>query len=112
MKTATAIDGSENLEDAKVRVSANPYTPYEAKVSLHEITDMVSHLQGEMLTIVEASMPEGKQLEALKSLVRNSLWKTQEVVSRWYYAQTNGKAEPFPYANNVPRSRSTLPVGE
>lgn len=42
------------------------------------LTKQNSHLQGRLLTQLEASMPKGRQLEALKEIVSNILWETSE----------------------------------
>ena len=35
------------------------------------INSQIRHLMGDVLTVVEASYPEGKQLEAVKSLIKS-----------------------------------------
>lgn len=37
-----------------------------------------SHLQGRLLTQLEASMPPGRQLEALKEIMNSILWEGQQ----------------------------------
>lgn len=35
----------------------------------------ISHLEGELLTLIDASFAEKEQREAIKSLVRNTIWR-------------------------------------
>lgn len=41
------------------------------------------HLEGRVLTLIEASTVDEKQCEAVKSLARSAIWETLEKVGRW-----------------------------
>jgi hypothetical protein len=41
---------------------------------IYDGTD-VSHLEGELLTVIDASFADKSQREAIKSLVRNTIWR-------------------------------------
>ena len=54
------------LEDAKKEVAATSLTISQ----LHQLS---KNLEGKLLTICDASVPEGKQAKAIKDLVREAL---------------------------------------
>lgn len=53
-------------------------TPNDSKFTIvyGNLNNMVSHLEGKLLTIMEASISNKEQLEAVKSLVRQTIWTT------------------------------------
>ncbi len=52
---------------------------------------------GVILTILEASIPEGKQLEAAKSIIKNSIHRDAQDLETWSYQNINGKWTTFPF---------------
>ena len=55
------------------------------------------HLQGKVLTIIEAALTDKDQLMAVKSLVRQALWDDMEQVTRWMAGQRDGMGNTFPF---------------
>jgi hypothetical protein len=57
-----------------------------------------NELLGHILTIVDASVPESDQKKAMKSLIKQSVWKTYDVVWKWMNDQRgNGNGSSFPF---------------
>ena len=46
-----------------------------------DLSNMIKNIEGVMLTIIDASCPDKEQREAVKSLVRNGIWKERERLS-------------------------------
>lgn len=42
----------------------------------------ISHLEGELLTVVDASFADKQQREAIKSLIRNTIWRFNSSMER------------------------------
>jgi hypothetical protein len=61
-----------------------------------EFASYTRHQVGVVLTILEASIPEGRQLEAAKSLVKNSLHRDAKELAEWVEGNTDGK-KVFPF---------------
>ena len=61
---------------AKGGQANRPSTPFERLNSAfqNESYRITQHLEGKLLTIVDASFPDREQREAVKSLVRNAIW--------------------------------------
>jgi hypothetical protein len=51
-------------------------------VDFHAVQAQFSFLQGKVLTIIEASLPEGKQLEAVKGLIKGAFRDQTDYVAR------------------------------
>lgn len=67
------------------------YENYTATVVSLDLTELFRHIEGKMLTIVDASFPDKDQREAVKSLVRVSLWgNTYEEVQKSLFCRQNG----------------------
>lgn len=71
--------------------------PISVKLTGGEFASYTRHQVGVVLTILEASIPEGKQLEAAKSIVKNSLHRDAVELETYCYGNTDGKAETFPF---------------
>lgn len=75
---------------------------FESKISLSQIADFTSDIEGKILTVIDASMTEQKQREAVKSLVRQYIWSDFDKVREWFYSQTENTACSFPFNPNLP----------
>lgn len=69
------------------------------KVTNGQFLRFGDHLQGRLLTIVEASIGDKTQLDAIKSLVKQALWGDFEQVTRWMAKQDEekGMGNNFPF---------------
>jgi hypothetical protein len=63
---------------------------YEGKVQSREMSSLISYLEGQMLTIVDAVFPEGSQRESVKSLVKRNIWETYEEIQRGLFQKHKG----------------------
>ncbi len=75
--------------------------PGKTRISLTDVGSVLSKLEGKILTIVDASYSAKEQNEAIKSLVRNSVWDEFDVVRKWYYEQSDNGKTPFPYGQSL-----------
>lgn len=69
-------------------------------ITSEKLGAFVSHLQGTILTIIDASYTDREQREAVKSLVRNALWDNTGLVVKWMSenAKTDDKTlSTFPF---------------
>ena len=71
--------------------------PSNVKMTSGEFAQYTRHQVGVVLTILEASIPEGSQLEATKSLVKNSIHRDAQELESWSYQNVDGKASSFPF---------------
>ena len=70
---------SKDIIEGKMPVGSG--TPI---VSRDECFEMINNIQGKMLTVIDASIGEMKQREAVKSLIRMSLNDIRDIVNnRW-----------------------------
>ncbi len=75
----------------------------EKSISMDELVSLTNHNQGKILTALEASYPEGKQLDAIKSLVKSMLWDSTEQVRAWIWEQdrspdSDNSSRIFPFS--------------
>lgn len=76
--------------------------PLKNRMSLSDLQFFNSHTMGDVLTILDAVMPEGKQKESAKSLVKKAMWANFDIVRDWYYANYDERTDSvFPF-NNAP----------
>lgn len=61
-------------------------TPQKS-LNFMEIQTQVSFLQGKILTIIEASLPEGKQLEAVKGLTKGAFRDQIDYIGRLCFSE-------------------------
>lgn len=59
----------------------------EKELSFHAIQSQIAFLQGKVLTIIEASYPEGTQLEAVKGLVKGAFRDQTDYIARLCYTE-------------------------
>lgn len=80
-------------------ISTNDKEIFETKISLDDMCYFVSNIEGRILTVIDASITEPKQKEAVKSLIRQFVWKDFDRVRDWFYGQDikNGIAGSFPF---------------
>lgn len=71
----------------------------EKKINLIQVYCLVSDLEGKILTVIDASITEQKQREAIKSLLRQYIWGDFDKVRDWFYKQSEGNACNFPFGN-------------
>lgn len=69
----------------------------EATLTCKDLNSFVSHLQGKVLTVVDASVGDKDQKEAIKSLLRSALWEPTSNVYQWIHGQKEGNGSSFPY---------------
>lgn len=62
-----------------------------------DLMSLGRHMEGKVLTVVEAAITNSDQLKATKSLLRNALWDTLDVVGKWMVKQTGPIKSSFPY---------------
>jgi len=62
-----------------------------------EFASYTRHQIGVILTILEASIPEGKQLDAAKSLIKNNIHRDAQDLEVWSYQNIDGKGSTFPF---------------
>ena len=72
-------------------------------ITLWQLENVITSLSGRLLTIIEASIIDKGQRDAVKSLIKKELWETYNDVSDWYYQQDkDGKNRSiFPLRGNV-----------
>ena len=71
-------------------------------VSSNNLSFFVSHLQGEILTVIDAVISEPKQNKAVKDILRNKIWESYQQVHEWCVLESGnyGKtqtAHPYPF---------------
>lgn len=76
----------------------------EKKINLIQVQFLVSDLEGKILTVIDASITEQKQREAIKSLIKQYIWGDFDKIAEWFYKQSEGNAYNFPfgYAHMAP----------
>lgn len=69
---------------------------YKAELDSQDFTSLTRFLEGQMLTIVDASIVDLPQREAVKSLVRKALWNdVYENVQSCLFQRQNGHKYPL-----------------
>lgn len=72
------------------------YEQYQGTVRSSDFTDYTRYIEGMMLTIVDASFSDPKQREAVKSLVKRSLWvEAAEMAYKFMYQRSKGEEFPI-----------------
>jgi hypothetical protein len=76
---------------------------FENKINLHQVQTVISDLEGKILTVIDASITDQKQREAIKSLLRQYIWGDFDKVRDWFYNQDSEKGigSNFPFRGNV-----------
>lgn len=67
-----------------------------AKLSSRNILSLEGHILGKVLTIVDASVANIDQREAMKMLIKEAVWDTTNLVTKWMSEQEEGKGSSFP----------------
>lgn len=70
---------SSEFLDKKVDYS----TPLKANVHVEDLIAYNNHVMGEVLTLIDSSIPESTQQKALKSLIKQSMWRAYNEVWEW-----------------------------
>jgi hypothetical protein len=68
-----------------------------ARLNCRNLNSFVSHLQGTVLTVVDASIADKTQCEAVKSLIKNALWEPTSTVYQWIHDQKDKNGSNFPF---------------
>ena len=70
-----------------------------AEVSSKNIADFSSVLVGKILTVIDASVTDREQREAMKSLIKQNLWSTVDIFVQWMSEQNkkSGNSSTFPF---------------
>lgn len=67
---------------------------------IHNLDAYNKHLIGRILTLLEASIQDGKQLNALKNLVKQDFWNARDVVWKWMsvdHSEEPNNFDSFPF---------------
>lgn len=89
---------SINQKGQNVKWNDQPIVmPDKMLITLGNVADFLSNLEGKILTISDASIPDEKQNNAVKSIIRNTVWEQFDVVREWYYKQSDNGKTPFPF---------------
>lgn len=83
-------------------INPNDKERFEPKISLSQIADFTSNIEGKILTVIDASITETKQREAVKSLVRQYVWSNFDKVREWFYEQSKDTVTGFPFDSELP----------
>jgi hypothetical protein len=81
-------------------VSPNGDEPFKNKINLHQVNTLITDLEGKILTVIDASITDQKQREAVKSLLRQYIWGDFDKVRNWFYDQTETSCGSFPFRGN------------
>jgi len=65
--------------------------------SSKNIADFESTVLGKILTIIDASIVDKEQREAMKSLIKQQVWSTTDIVVKWMAEQQGEGGSTFPY---------------
>lgn len=68
-----------------------------AKLSTKNISDFETQILGKILTIMDASITDHKQRDALRQLIMQATWDVVNDVFKWMKATSEGKDSIFPY---------------
>jgi hypothetical protein len=71
----------------------------KAEVSASDFISYNNAILGEVLTLVDASLPESDQRKALKSLIKQCMWRNYDLVWKWLNEQKNGSGSTFPLSS-------------
>jgi hypothetical protein len=73
------------------------YTELGAYIRAIQLIAYDNYLTGQILTIVDASVPEGEQKKAMKSLIKQAVWKSYDAVWEWMNKIRGNEVVPFPF---------------
>ena len=77
-------------------------TPHKNLISLEELENYQGSLVGKILNIVDASYSDKEQKEALKRLVKSTMWSQFDVVRKWYYDNySDDEVVMFPFRGEI-----------
>ena len=91
---------NEKVSDDELVLEEGAFSPYEmytAAINSKNLNDFTRHLQGKLLTIIDASISDKDQCKAIKSLISEKLWESNHTVQEWMFEQEGGKESSFPY---------------
>jgi len=90
-----------------VSPSVTPKLPLHEGAFLEPLTlewgrvySVMRHIEGKLLTIVDASISDKEQCRAIKSLVKNSIWDDVRILEEWWYDPSNKDSTYFPFYNS------------
>ena len=78
--------------DVALETADNP----NAKINAKNLIALAQNIEGRVLTIAEASIDDKVRLEATKSLLREAIWTSINIVSRWMLQQDSKNGSTFP----------------
>ena len=67
------------------------------QITMWMFQSVINSLNGRLLTILEASVSDKEQRNAMKTLVRKELWGTYDKVRDWSLYQKEGQGSNFPF---------------
>lgn len=68
-----------------------------AKFSSRQIMNFEAKILGKILTIIDASITDREQREAMKMLIKQDVWDATDVVVKWMVDQGDKNGSTFPY---------------
>lgn len=88
MKSQDKIGNTLGIPEKNIKINVTGGSTIRPKPfgAFIEAGDMVAYnnqIMGEVLTLIESSIPEGKQQTALKSLIKQSFWRNYDLVWQW-----------------------------
>jgi GTP1/Obg family GTP-binding protein len=73
------------------------YENYKAEIESKHLTALYNHLTGVILTVIDASISDITQREALKTILKEKIWESYEPMTNWLYGNMDGRGQSFPY---------------
>lgn len=73
------------------------YGNYQATVYSKNFTNLFNHLTGKVLTIIDASVVDPVQRDAMKQLIKTAIWENNDVLQEWMWGQLNDEGSTFPF---------------
>lgn len=79
-----------------------------ANISINNLDAYNKHVIGRILTIIDASLPPGRQTDSIKQLIKQDSWAARDKVWSWMSHQSYdektgmGTASSFPFSYDTP----------
>ena len=72
------------------------YENYKAETNSQDFSSLIRQIEGQMLTIADASFVDQEQRRAVKSLIKNTLWgNTYEDIQKCLFQRSKGESYPL-----------------
>jgi len=90
-----------DVEQREVELKDKPFDRYgnytSANIQSKHFTALFNHITGKVLTIVDATNTDREQRDALKQLIKQTIWNDYETLQDWMWRQHNGEGSTFPF---------------